>query len=71
MIKFLLWLLFFILLYNLLKNIFTGNKNQLRNRDKKEPQVQGRAKTNPPLDLSKMDVEDANYEEMKEDKKDR
>ncbi len=56
MLRLILYGLLFYLLYKLIHYLFGGSE--------KNPQVRGRSKGRPPLDLSKEDVEDADYEDL-------
>ena len=67
MFRFLLWSLFFYLAYQILKSILGAKKHT--NYDRNEPRVGGKPHTKHPLDLSKYDVEDATYHDIKKDEK--
>jgi hypothetical protein len=63
--RFLFWALIVYLAYRIIKALVLGPPRQAPPR-----QVQGKPK-NRPLDLSGQDVEDAKFEEIKENTKDR
>lgn len=60
LLRLILWGILIYLLYRLIIRVVKANREQ--------PRVQGRPKGSPPLDLSNMEVEDAHYEEIKEEK---
>lgn len=62
--NFVIWLIFFYLIYTFLRRIFNSPKPP-----REETQVKGKNQSNPPLDLSEQDVEDAVYREIKKGKK--
>jgi hypothetical protein len=64
LIRFLFWVLIAYLAYRLIKALVLGPPTR-----QDQHKVQGKPK-NRPLDFSRMDVEDAKFEEVKEEKKD-
>ncbi|MCK5738166.1 hypothetical protein KAH55_03250 [bacterium] len=61
MLRLIFYAIIIYLVYNLFKNMFSGKTKTGGNTKKNDAGVHGDSGVHPPLDLSKMDVEDAQY----------
>ena len=67
--RIILWAFLIYFLYQFVRNIFGGQTPPIDRQKKARTNVHGEGQSNPPLDLSNRDVEDAVYKDINEEKR--